>query len=92
MKFKLKRLDNRGVVYVWVTVLVSIVVIFFTYIIFDDVVRNELYNMALEMGVDSGSLNTLITLWNIFPFAFVIGLFFFGIIWSAKREFDTGYY
>ena len=89
---KLGRLkgSNRGVMYAWITIMVSIFVVMLLYITFDDIVQNTLVNLAIELNVDEGVMNNITSAWRAFPVIFIIGLFLYGIIRPQKREYDTG--
>lgn len=69
--------------------LVTIIWILFTPVVF------TLYDTASGMTTDIDALNTmgyLKIVWNAWPWVFVVGLIFYSIISSQKREYDTGVY
>jgi len=84
---KLKRLGNRGqsVAMVWIYVLTQIFAVGFIYLILDQMVRVQLYNIALALQADTTLLNTLIYVWGILPFMYLGVAILYGIVYTIRR-------
>lgn len=82
-EMKLKKLNNKGVAYVWMTVIVVLFVIGLLYLTLDDIVENSLKAAATDTG--SSLPPFLTTAWDAIPIFIVFGLFVFGIARSQKE-------
>jgi len=59
------------------------------YVVFDNVISVQLYDMGVANGVDVTVLDNLMTVWHWSVVLFVIGLFLWLLARSQKEEYDT---
>ena len=86
---KLKPMNNKGVMYAWITILASIFVVSIIYIIFDNMIEVTFYDKAIEFGVSTSILDTLTMAWRAFPIIFILGMFLYGLVRAQRQEGDT---
>ena len=86
---------GQGVVWSWITALIGMGFVISVYIVFDQVIYQEMlpafdsvYNITAQ---NSGTLNTLNTMWDLWAVVFVAGWMLYGIMQSMRREPNTGY-
>lgn len=88
---KIRRLGNKGILGVWLDALVSLFIVGTLFLITDDMMRNELAVIALDMGVPAENITNLLTFWTAFPFVMCFGILLYAVVRSQKQEYDTGW-
>jgi len=89
---RLKRLDNRGMIWTWITILIAFFIVIVIYIALDHAVRDFLLPQAENLGLDPSLKNELQIFWDMFPFAFMLALFIFGLLWASRDNPYARYY
>jgi hypothetical protein len=90
----------KGVIYVWLSILITIFVLMFCYLVFTDVLYNNV-RPIVNTGVGNittnytpGAHDTLILLdvvWAYWPLILIFGLLIFGFIAAQRREPNEDY-
>lgn len=92
---------KKGVMLVWITILVSIFVIMFLYLVFTDVYYNLVKPMSIDginnitSNTSTGAIDTLNfidVVWTYWPIIFIFGLLLYGFIAAQRREPNEAYY
>jgi len=80
---KLKKLNNKGAAYIWLTILAALFVVGLIYIPFNDVVEQNLIDAAEETG--TALPESLPIMWRLIPLFFIFALMLYGFSRSQKE-------
>lgn len=72
---------------VWITIVVGLFIVTLVYIIFNQIVTGNLYDLAVQQNVNADTLGTLMTSWQTWPILFIFALFLYGLSWAASDTF-----
>lgn len=72
---------------VWIIILVGMFVVTLVYIIFNQIVTGNLYDLAVQQNVNSDTLGAILTSWESWPILFLFALFLYGLSWAASDTF-----
>lgn len=75
----------------YIGILGALFVVMLTYILFDQIVQVDLYDMAIDNGVNADKLSQLMWSWNNWPFMVIFALFIMGLVIALDRRPRTGY-
>lgn len=75
--------------YTWIAVIVAIFQVMLIWGLFNDLVTNLLYNLALGMGGNEQVLDLLIMFWTYFPIPFLFSLIIWAVVVSVRNQEDT---
>ncbi|MCD6137135.1 MAG: hypothetical protein J7J91_00910 [Deltaproteobacteria bacterium] len=88
----MKRLNRKGVVFTWITILIFLFAVMVAYIVLDQPMKEIIFPMAQEdFNVSEGQINNMKTIWDMMPFVFAFALFLYGILAALVREPHTGW-
>jgi hypothetical protein len=72
---------------VWIIIILGLFVVTSVFIIFNQVITGNLYQLAVANNVDSDVLGTLMTSWKVWPILFIFALFMWGLANSGRDSF-----
>lgn len=91
-------MNRKGVMGVWLVILISIFIIALVYIIFSYVLYSDTNGIAHLVNTSTidnedaqATLTTISTVWRWWPAPLIIGLIIWGIVSSQRREPDVYY-
>lgn len=69
---------------VWIIIVISMFVVTTVYILFNQIITDTMYDVAVEQGANTETLGVLMTAWQAWPILFFIALFLFGLANSGS--------
>ena len=86
---KFLKIGKKGGMDVWFHVLGIWFIALVAWIPLDQAITVELYNVVIGLGADVAQIDSIMRLWDLYPYAIVFGGILYGVIMSQRRD-DPG--
>lgn len=73
---------NKGMLFTWLKILMSFFIVILLFGVFDYAMKDNIVPAMEEMEVNQTLINNTMTMWDAFPFVFLLSLFIVGLMYA----------